>query len=257
MPSRSIYNEVERGDQNLCSTVEFEFYEKSTVDDTNWAETVFDHLVEDILSIFYSAETIQGFHAIHYQDDLTHEDHHKTGDLGAHDVEEELVEAGWNDPDILSMGYVNEAFLWDELNDEYYWAQVEGGSAQAACYFDPNSDMVTSWKAQYPSSDHGYESDNIRWSAHGAAMELLHALIEADLISSSEHELGKLIQEYNTYYGLDGRFGSPIAAGPSTWDSGPCKNDDNPTESDRDGVTFTMTSCTRDAVGDSVYNYCK
>lgn len=249
--SRRVHTEVSAGAVDRPSAVRFAFLENDSVDDANDAARVFEHLVGDVLREFHAAGTIAGFQAVHYRDDLRYRDHDRTAEFDYRDVWTTLTDAGWNDPDVLTMAYVGEADVWDWDAARYRRRGTTGGAAVAECYHDPGANVVA-WKAQHhPASGR----DHVRRAAHGAAMEVLHALVDHRLVEGTEHELGALVEEYNAFYGHAGRFASPLAAGPDTWRSGPCRTGGAPTYADADGVTFTMTPCTRAAVADAVSHH--
>lgn len=242
---------VTAGAVDRPSSVRFEFLENDTVTDPDDAARVFDHLVSDVLRTFVESGTIAGFSAVHYRDDLPYRDHDRTTAFDYRDVWTSLADAGWNDPDVLSLAYVGRADVWNWETARFQNRRATDGAAVLGSYHDPAANAVA-WKAQHRPAE---GRDHVRRAAHGAAMELLHALVDHRLLEGSEHQLGGLIEEYNDFYGHSGRFASPLAAGPATWASGPCRTDDDPTYADADGVTFTMTPCTRRAVAETVAHH--
>ncbi len=173
------------------------------------------------------------------------------GSWGAYDVHDILTDEGWTDEDV-AIWFTARAKIWDESEGQFEWQEVGGGSAGYRTPFD-SGEIAQGWMSM--------KNDDDRVVAHGASMELMHTMVDGSLAPvqecsgadehdddsghghGGEHALGDAIYEYNEDYGESGYFGSPIAAGPSTWEQGACASGVD----EKDGITFTLSECTKRA----------
>jgi hypothetical protein len=145
----------------------------------------------------------------------------------------------------LGLWFTEQAKVWNADTETHEWQSVRGGSAGYQTAFDPDgrATIAPAWMSTANSDD--------RVVAHGASMEMMHAMVDGGLGpvqqchgGHGEHSLGNAVYEYNGDYGQWGHFGSPIAAGPHTWERGACASGVD----EKDGITFTLTPCTKLAV---------
>jgi hypothetical protein len=241
--SRSLYSYDSAGSYGGCGGVRVALYKDPTAQDSAFGN-VYDK-AKNIFDQLYQDDRIDGWFVVAYTTDRYAKDTNKSGGFGAYDVADMLEEEGWTYDDI-GMWICEGAYLWDDLEDTYYWKKpIGGGSAGWQTAFDPDSKskIAPCWMST--------KNDSDRVVAHGASMEMMHASIDGDLTRvkdehdyTNEHHLGDAIYEYNDHYGQWGYFGSPIAAGEESWNNGDCSND----VSTKDGITFSLTGCTKRSV---------
>lgn len=212
--------------------------------DRDAAVDLFVEKAGDVLGQLADGDIITGWRVTLYDTDRDSVDNNKGENWGAYDVGRIYSDEGWTDED-LGLWFTGEAKIWDASQGAYEWQSVGGGSAGWQTAFDPDStaEIAPCWMST--------GNDDDRVVAHGASMEMMHAMIDGGLGpvadchgGHGEHSLGDAIYEYNEDYGATGFYGSPIAAGPHTWQHGSCAAG----VTGKDGVTFTLTPCTKRAV---------
>lgn len=209
-----------------------------------------------ILDQLFGYRAIDGWLLTHYRTskEATEAGNSKGGEFGAYDVKYMLQNEDWyTDPGHdVQVWLTPKAHEYVEVcrspyrcqEDVRMWRynEVRGGSGSFGA--------GTGWKATKPAASN--KPNPKRVVAHGAAMELLHCLIDGNHETvrglhdrNNEHYLGTLICEHNPDYGDEvGYYASPIAAGSETWNKGNCSTPVNR----KNGITFTLSRCTKEAV---------
>jgi len=227
------------GDYAGDAGVDLAVYRAQT--DRTAAVDLFYEKAQYMLEQLRSEGIVTGWRVTLYDTDRASIDNNRGGDWGSYDVHRILADEGWTDEDV-ALWFTQRAKVWDEDAGEHQWQTVGGGSAGYRTPFDAGT-IAQGWMST--------KNDDDRVVAHGASMELMHTMVDGGLApvadchgGHGEHSLGDAVHEYNDDYGAVGYYGSPIAAGPHTWERGMCANDVD----EKDGITFTLTHCTKRAV---------
>jgi hypothetical protein len=240
--SRTQLQSATNGAYGVRQGVDMAIYRAQT--ERTAAVDLFFEKATDMLDQLVAADIIPGWRVRLYDTDRDSVDNNRGEDWGAYDVKRIYEDEGWTDED-LGLWFTEEAKVWNADTETHELQSVRGGSAGYQTAFDPDSraTIAPAWMSTKNSDD--------RVVAHGASMEMMHAMVDGGLApvqqchgGHGEHSLGNAIYEYNGDYGQWGHFGSPIAAGPHTWERGACASGVD----EKDGITFTLTPCTKLAV---------
>ncbi len=239
--SRQQVREISAGDYSDPAGIDMAIYRAQT--NRTGAIDLFYEKAQHIFGQLTSEDIITGWRITMYDTSRDSVDNNKGENWGSYDVKRIYDDEGWTDED-LGLWFTGEAKIWDKSAGTYNWESVSGGSAGYQTAFDPDSrsKIAPCWMSTSNPDD--------RVVAHGASMEIMHAIVDGGLGPVSdchgghgEHSLGDAVYEYNEDYGESGFYGSPLASGPHTWQKGSCAAG----VSEKNGVTFTLTPCTKQA----------